>query len=74
MGKLTLVSEYNKDFSKWFSQVASIAMANQIRHSQALKTRTRIEVERGEPSTLQEEMTSQIDLTVYTQTTNDSSE
>ena len=57
MGKLTQVTEYNREFSKRLLQNPSMAMAEQIfYYSQGLKTRTGIEVERAEPSTLQEAM------------------
>ena len=57
MGKLTLVREYNKEFSKWLLQIPTMTPAEQISHySQGLKSRTRIEVERAEPITLQDAM------------------
>ncbi len=57
MGKLTIVRDYNREFSKWLLQIPSMTAAEQIFHySQGLKTRTRIEVERSEPNTLQDAM------------------
>ncbi|CDF37989.1 unnamed protein product [Chondrus crispus] len=57
MGKLTLVREYNREFSRWLLQIPSMTSAEQIFHySQGLKTRTRIEVERAEPQSLQDAM------------------
>ena len=57
MGSLNAVRAYNKEFSKWLPQIPTMAPAEQIFHySQGLKHRTRIEVERSEPTTLQEAM------------------
>ena len=75
MGKLTQLTEYNRDFSTWLLHIPSMTMAEQIFHYiQRLKTRTRIEVERAEPSTRQDAMKLQRDLTVCTQITKDSLE
>ena len=57
MGKLTLVQDYNREFSRWLLQISSMTAAEQIFHySQGLNTRTIIEVERAEPQSLQDAM------------------
>ena len=57
MGKLTLVRDYNREFSRWLLQIPSMTAAEQIFHySQGLKTRTGIEVERAELQSLQDAM------------------
>ena len=57
MGSLNAVRAYNKEFSKWLLQIPTMTLAEQMFHySQGLKHRTRIEVERSEPTTLQEAM------------------
>lgn len=57
MGRFASVRAYNHEFSKWLLQVPSMTPAEQIFHSsQGLKNRTRNEVERAEPQSLQDAM------------------
>ena len=57
MGKFTAVRAYNQEVSKWLLQVPSMTAPEQIFHySQGLKNRTRIEIERSEPQSLQDAM------------------
>ena len=57
MGRFASVRAYNHEFSKWLLHVPSMTPAEQIFHySQGLKNRTRIEVERAEPQSLQDAM------------------
>ena len=65
MGKLTLVREYNREFSRWLMQIPGMTVPEQTFHySQGLKTRTRVEVEGAELQSLQNAMKIMIGLIV----------
>ncbi len=55
MGAFNTVTAYNKEFSKWLLQVATMAVEEQVFHySQGLKNRIRVEIERSEVAALPE--------------------
>ena len=57
IGKLSYISDYNQEFSKWLLQIPDMSVEEQLFHfTEGLRYKIKVEIEKENPTTLQDAM------------------